>query len=61
MSPEWKPDDGDETAFLEDIPAQIRKQERRKTVAGLALLIALVIGGMVVLSWYLSKNGSTLR
>ena len=61
MSPEWKPDDGDSTAFLEDIPAEIRRQERWRTILGLVILIALVIAGMVVLSWYLTKTGSHLR
>ncbi len=35
--------------------------ERRKTIAGLTLLVVLVIAAMVLLSWYLNTRGPHLR
>ena len=40
---------------------EILKSERRKTVAAVALLIALVIGSMLLLSWYLNSHGPHMR
>lgn len=55
------PEDTACNGCLDEANEIYRKTERRKTVAGLLLLIALVLVGMGALSWYLSQHGSHLR
>jgi len=45
---------------LDEANAEYRKRERRKTIAGLILLIALVISGVVAFSFWLHGHGSKI-
>jgi len=48
------------TGCFAELQAPLRAQ-RRKTIAGVVILIALVVAGMGLLSWYLNDHGPHLR